>query len=346
MPEPKFVTFREQTTGRINDLLIDEHGACAATQNLLSYLAGALLNYKEEGIEFTPSVVLCDSIEGFLKAFPGAVFHLIGNAPLDPSSGPRILKECAPISNRNWFIFIERSDKGHARYGVFTYFRSPTAIPLHEGITIDPTQFAILTKKVSSNTIEMRGAKGSHLTLVFSTVREGPSASDPIDRFSAACCAGIADNAKLKSYFARVLEDALTPSHGAILVCGGNVNLSVIPEMHDPVLVLPELDFKSAFAEYQSSDSAGSILNLQRCEELLQGFIRCDGIVIFDTCGRVIAYRVFFRPGAGTAHNDSASVGGTRRRAFEGIKAMVGTQFKSVLFRSQDGLTLYHGVNE
>jgi hypothetical protein len=49
MPVAISVTFRDQTTGRINDLLMDEHRACAQSQNLLGYLAGALLNYKDEG---------------------------------------------------------------------------------------------------------------------------------------------------------------------------------------------------------------------------------------------------------------------------------------------------------
>jgi hypothetical protein len=49
MPESRFVTFRDQTTGRINDLLEDEHKPCAPTQNLLAYLAGALLSYRDEG---------------------------------------------------------------------------------------------------------------------------------------------------------------------------------------------------------------------------------------------------------------------------------------------------------
>ncbi len=172
MPRSVVVTFRDQTTGRINDLLIDEHKACAQSQNLLGYLAGALLDYKDEGVEFTPSIIMCDSLEVFLRSFPGSVAHTIGTARLDPTSGPRILKDCGPLSSQNWFVFIERTDATEIRYGVFTYFRLPTAIPLHEGITIDPTHFCVLLRKVSSSTIEIRGAKGSVLTLIFSTVRE------------------------------------------------------------------------------------------------------------------------------------------------------------------------------
>src|ERR1700685_4488687 len=112
MPEPKSVSFRAQTTGSINDLLMDEGQASADTQNLLSYLAGALLTYKDEGVEFAPSVLLCGSIQDFLTAFPGSISHTIGRAQFEPSSGPRILKDCAPLSSRNWFIFVERADGG------------------------------------------------------------------------------------------------------------------------------------------------------------------------------------------------------------------------------------------
>lgn len=345
MPTAASISFRDQTTGRINDLLTDEGLICAKSQNLLSYLAGALLNYKDEGVEFTPSVVLCSSIQGFSKSFPGAVAHNVGVAPLDPASGPKILKDCAPLSNKNWFIYIERNDDVEVRYGVFTYFRLPTAIPLHEGVTIDGSQFAVLIRKVSATTIEMRAAKGNILTLTFSTVRDGIGNGAPIEAFSAACCSDVKDERIKKDfglYFLHVLQDALTSSHGTILVCGRNLDLTKVPELQDAVPVTPELNFQAAFSDYIGASSAGSILNLQRCEELLQGFFRCDGVVVFDTCGRVVAYRVFFRPGANSSA--AAVVGGARRRAYEGIKDLVGPNILSVLFRSQDGLTLHHGA--
>ncbi len=346
MPEPISVTFRDQITGRINDLLIDEHQACAQSQNLLGFLAGALLNYRDEGVEFSPAVVICDKLENFLRAFPGSVAHTIGNALLDPSSGPRILKDCGPLSSTSWFIFIERVGDGRVRYGVFTYFRLPSAIPLHEGIAIDTTQFCILLRKTSSNSIEIRGAKGNRLTLIFSTVREAVTSGAPIEKFASSCCAGINEDGKradFQVYFARLLESALTISHGTILLCSNGLDLAAVPELQDAVPVSPLLDFYAAFSEFQSANTAGSILTLQRCEELLQGFLRCDGMIVFDTEGRVVAYRVFYRAteGGGTA---TPIVGGARRRAFEGVKGLVGEQLLSILFRSQDGLTLHHGA--
>jgi len=346
MPENASVTFRDQTMGRISDLLADEGLACAQSPSILSYLAGALLNYTEEGVEFTPSVVLCVSLENFLKSFPGAVAYRIGDLALDAASAKKILKECAPLTNKNWFIFIERINDHECRYGVFSYFKLPTAIPLHEGITIDPTQFAVLTRKVSTNTIEIRGSRGNILTMIFSTIRGAATAGNPIDSFCGACCADIVDSSTTRSfraYFSRVLEEALTSSHGTILICGRNLDLSQVPELKDAVPVEPKLDFRAAFMEYDESKSAGSMLNLQRCEELLQGFLRCDGIVVFDAHGCITAYRVFYRHHAGAAPIPAVD-GGARRRAFEGIRMLVGPHLLAALFRSQDGLTLHHGA--
>src|ERR1700676_3252994 len=108
MPEVVSLTFRDQATGKINDLLMDEDKACAATQNLLAFLAGSLFDYKDEGVELLPEILLCDSIKEKLQSFPGAVTHHVGEASFDPGSGRQILKDCARLSSTNWFIFIER----------------------------------------------------------------------------------------------------------------------------------------------------------------------------------------------------------------------------------------------
>lgn len=343
------LTFRDQTTGRINDLLSDEHRPCAQSQNLLSFLAGALLNYTEEGVEFTPSVILCDSLANVLQAFPGAVAYAIGTAPLDPSSGPRILKDCVPLSSRSWFVFIERRTDGQVNYGVFTYLRMPTAIALHEAITINTTEFCILVRKLGVNTIEMRGAKGSRLELIFSTVREPISASSPVETFAACCCGDLPNDqhkADFRVYLTRLLEGVLSSSHGAILVCAKDLQLASVQEMQDAVALQPPLDLRASFSALQAGHTAEALLSLQVCEELLAGLLRCDGIVIFDTAGRVTAYHAFFRPtGSPGAGGAAEVVEGARRRAFEGIKNLVGKDnaIRWVLFRSQDGQTLHHG---
>lgn len=347
MPQPTLVSFRAQTTGGISDLLKDEGLTCAESQDLLSYLAGALLSYKEEGIEFLPSIVLCNSIKDFLTAFPGSIHHLIGKAALSGESGPRVLKDCAPLSGSNWYIYIERDQENHTiEYGVFTYFKTPTAIPLHEGVEIDSEKFSILIRKASTNTIDIRGSKGHSLILLFSTLREITDSTQPINDFAGMCGDRIEDEdmkAEFSLYFFRLLDALLTSCHGTILACGNDIDFGALPEMEDAVHVKPLIDFFSAFSDFKTSNSADAILSLQRCEELLRGFLRCDGIILMDGFGRVSAYRVFYKPAENAGEANAQVVGGARRRAFEGLKSLVGVQLDSILFRSQDGQTLFYG---
>jgi hypothetical protein len=65
-------------------------------------------------------------------------------------------------------------------------------------------------------------------------------------------------------------------------------------------------------------------------------------MIVFDTMGRITSYRVFYQPQNEEPAIQSV-VGGARRRAYEGVKTLVGRPLMSVLFRSQDGLTLFHG---
>ena len=64
-----------------------------------------------------------------------------------------------------------------------------------------------------------------------------------------------------------------------------------------------------------------------------------DGMVAFDHTGQILAYRVFFKGDI----TDIRVVGGARRRAFEGVKTLLGATITSALFRSQDGHMIYAG---
>jgi hypothetical protein len=80
---------------------------------------------------------------------------------------------------------------------------------------------------------------------------------------------------------------------------------------------------------------------------LLHGLLQSDGIVAFNETGQITAYRVFYKPPKGSEDASKAKAtvsGGARRRAFEGVSALVGPSLKSALFRSQDGHTMYAGA--
>jgi hypothetical protein len=327
MPSSTTLTFRNQTTGSINDLLQDENLQCVQSQNLLTYLVGALVNYKEEGVDLSPSILFCESVDRVFEAIPGVVRYQIGEASLSPEAGPQILKDCAPLAGRHWLVFIERKNPDQMAYGVFSYPVLPTALPLNEAITISESGFTVLIRTISPNTVEIVGARGSRLVVVFSTIREhtGP-ATDPVGGFVASCCRDIAETPSTEGftrYFTQLVERALTTSHGTMLVCTDKIaELLAAPQFRDARAVEPSLDLVDAFAEYQRSPSAEAIVRLQSYEELLIGLFRSDGIVVFSTSGAVLAYRLFFRLPEEVPSSGTTIVGGTRRRAFEGLKAL------------------------
>jgi hypothetical protein len=301
------------------------------------------------GRRVIPFTLILRKHRSVFEGIPGVVRYQIGEGPLSPETGPQILKDCAPLAGRHWLVFIERKNSDKIAYGVFSYPLLPTALPLNEAITISEGGFTVLIRTISPNTVEIVGARGNRLVVVFSTTREQPGvATDPVSGFAASCCRNIEEKPSTESfrrYFTQLIERALTTSHGTMLVCTENIaELLAAPEFRDACAVEPSLDLVGAFAEYQRDPSAEAIVRLQSYEELLIGLFRSDGIVVFSTSGAVLAYRLFFRLPEEVATSRTAVVGGTRRRAYEGLKGLVGSRLVAALFRSQDGLTLHHGA--
>jgi hypothetical protein len=241
MPSSTTLTFRNQTTGSINDLLQDENLQCVQSQNLLTYLVGALVNYKESidlpcwgigelqrgGRRVIPFTLILRKHRSVFEGIPGVVRYQIGEGPLSPETGPQILKDCAPLAGRHWLVFIERKNSDKIAYGVFSYPLLPTALPLNEAITISEGGFTVLIRTISPNTVEIVGARGNRLVVVFSTTREQPGvATDPVSGFAASCCRNIEEKPSTESfrrYFTQLIERALTTSHGTMLVCTENI---------------------------------------------------------------------------------------------------------------------------
>jgi hypothetical protein len=328
----------------------DEGLVCGQTQGVLAILVGALANYKEEGVVLTPTVLICDSIDDVLKSIPSSVKYQIGMAELDQNSARKILKECAVLAAGDWFIYIERSSGGY-RFGVAASSGGPISVSLTEVVRIRSAGFAIIVRRIAESTVELVGAKGHELSLVFSTVREAPaqSADEAILKFSRECAAAIEESeekGKFILYLSRMITRVLEASHGTILVCFTDGRLDAVEELKESIALSPAMPLYQPFCDFLISQSGEALLRLQNFESLLRGLVNSDGVVAFSDSGEVIAYRAFFRPNAVPAENAPGVpaemvIGGARRRAFEGITQCIGAALSCALFRSQDGLTLF-----
>lgn len=365
------VSIHRTTTGGVSDFLDDEQFECIASMKLLSFLAGALLRYEEEGVELSPQVVLCQSIETISQSFPGGKFYVIGSGDFSAELGKRVLKECAALARNGWVVFVERVNATKVRYGVFSYLASPTSLSLRDMIGVDDQTFAVLIERTDRSNVRLSGSKGNVLDVAFSTAREETTSDDDAIAKFARSAAPAATGATLR-YMTGLISRLLAESHGTILACADGPILSV-PGMTDAVSLEPPIEVISVFEDFHTTGTADALMELQRMESLLSGLMQSDGIVVFNPLGEVSAYRVFYRPppekvtarqGVGRREwlkilswgarrrqkveapspaKPASVTGGARRRAFQGVSALVGSGLKGALFRSQDGLTIFVG---
>jgi hypothetical protein len=214
-------------------------------------------------------------------------------------------------------------------------------------------ELAVIVEAVDPKTVLFSGSRGTTLRIAFSTTRFSKDDANELPQFRDLCCSKCSSS-EFKIFFHSLLERSLNESHGTILVCQSSGPITKVKGMNDAVLLNPPLNLADAFMTYKTHGDANSILELQRSEALLIGMLQSDGIVVFNDQGAVTAYRVFFketrttsekRTEAGGARNKTpAPLGGARRRAFEGLKSLVGSELLGALFRSQDGVTEFKGV--
>jgi hypothetical protein len=335
------VSLRVSTRGEITEFLEQEGRACAYSNQVLSGLIGKLWNYREEGVELSPSIVISDNIAAFGRALPGFSRIQLGCCDATEDAAKRILKDCAPLTGESSLIFIERKDDGkQLSYGIFSFLRTPTAIGIEEALLLDGTQFAVLVKKSAPTTLQLLGSRKNSVSILMSTLRESDNSAKEIERFIADAVGGIDDpEGRFRNYLKRLFDRELSACHGTILICAASDAYPDLDSISDRILLEEGIDFFGHFEDFLKENGAEQLLKLQRAEDVFRGFLGCDGMILFSNTGKIIAYRVFFR--AAKADHEKAVVGGARRRAFAGVSALKTNDLKSALFRSQDGTTEY-----
>jgi hypothetical protein len=99
--------------------------------------------------------------------------------------------------------------------------------------------------------------------------------------------------------------------------------------LKDCVVLEPPLDICTEVVAVK--DDAKAIPDLDALSDLVCGMFCSDGIVIFDTRARVLAYNAFIRAKVTDVE------GGARKRAYQALCLKKGKGLVAVFFQSQDG---------
>ena len=342
--EKTIVSLHVSTRGELADFLEREDKDCAYSNKVISGILGKLWNYREEGVELSPSIVFTDDIVTFSKKLPGFSRLVIGKCISSEDAAKKILKDCAPLTGESSLIFVERcGDGAELEYGIFSFLRTPTAIGIEEALTLDDTQFAVLVKKSSPTTLQVMGSKGNSVSIFMFTTQEDDTSDTEILKFIRDITSEInSDTENFKKYLEKLLFRELAECHGTILLCASDDVHENTPCISDRISLDEHINLLGLFETFCQSNDVDSLLQLQRAEDLLKGFLLCDGMITFSTNGQIQSYRVFYE--AVDSGEAQQVVGGARRRAFSGIASLQSNELKSALFRSQDGTTEYKVV--
>jgi hypothetical protein len=344
----KVVTFRAGLKTPIGDLLTDADMVCPETEESLVALVTALADYREEGRSLFPRVLICDDLDKVLRNVQGSNPILIGTGSRGTDTVLRALKKCAPLADNSWAIWIDRKPD-HFDYGVFRE-PAPTALDLRQTLIDTPPGEglrALLVAQFGPRVVELIPAGKPGLRIHLSGSREDQvSAGDFIQRVVDWSCSDLTDENSRYSYVSfcsTVLRDILRKGHGALIAVAPHDQKLLVGASEDAVVLDPPIDVATLVKAHAEAQTSSALTELLGSASLIAGMLGSDGITVFDTAGRILAFNWFIQTDV-TKLTPRDQIGGARHRAFSALKGLVDAgQLCGAFIRSSDGAEQAHG---
>lgn len=313
-----------------------------ATPQALTALVVMLADLREEGAVLIPEIFLCDSLDETLKLLPVKEVLQIGKQVEPARAIAEAVKKCAPLAIGGWCIYIAKSQDAYV-FGVFRGSLSPLSIPVEQTLFTEPRKTISLVRllRTASGCIEIRNHQGD----VYSMLLSDRPATSPLPHANAKnlvalICAKTKDDVResTATYLEKIIRLALNACHGTIVVVIKNTKLPAY--LSDGVVLQKPLDLSDAVRKLRNGEAeAEHVLNANAA--LVKGMISSDGITVFDSSARLVAYNCFIPSPNKVA--GKVVIGGARTRAFEALTSKVGKQLTCVFMQSQDGWTKFEG---
>lgn len=340
MATEKSISFRAQLKSNALDLISAIGWNCGHTTELIAGLVSKLAAYTEEGVHLAPAIFICSSVSELVKR-AGTGEHV----PLSPPGIPtgtaagQILKAAAPLCGGYWHVYVERAKNGETlQFGVFCGSSDPSALTVEQVVLEEFTrEFPVVQVAQSSlNKVEVRTNAGDAVEFRFTDEKDVNELTGREDLVTLAKTIA-RDVAESKEEFVglalRLLTDAIMKSHGTLIAVVAK-GQGIPAALGDVITFQHPIDLHSRLLAHTAEGrTAVSVSNLQVAADLLRGLISSDGIIVFDSAGRVLGYRGFIVGGEDAVLLE----GGARARAFRAMKNLVGIDFLAAFFRSQDG---------
>jgi len=343
---PNAYSIRQSLQGALQDFVRNCGFENVHLEEIIRELVGMLASYREEDAPLFPEVFVFSSPNGLTALAPSSAQVTLGTAPLAADSASAIVKNCAPLAASGWAIFVVR-EGDTLRYGLFRSIRHALALGAEESMLgLGRDEPVMLIRNRGHLTVDLRSTIGHRFTVTLTTTAAKASALESdVETFVAAATMALAEGEDFRAYLRRLLTDALQCCHGTLLAVVAAQPDNIDATLRDGIWPGSRVALAELRAAAVKSRTADALADLIAAEMLLRGMINSDGVVVFGNDGSIVGFRVFLK-----ADDDEVTKlpdsGGGRRRTYELMKLRLGTKFKAVFFRSQDGETRCERSNQ
>lgn len=337
---PINITFRTQLLGGVSEFCHDSKLSILRNNLNLVELIVLLAHYQEEGAPLCPKVYITSNIDSLSAMLPGGEKHKIGSSTADAAGIKMALKKCAPLATGDWMLYIQ-DNHNNIEYGVFKGESNPISV-LVDQILLDKELETPVVKvfQIGSECVEISCNNGSkHYIFLNHRKEESPPPlqyfDELINSMTQSCSEKIQDS--VSSYLTKLIFEALRQSHGCIIAV---THQEVFPDFlaKDGVVLDQAIDFSALVSEIVVSKADSASIDSKGV--LLKGMLNSDGIVVFDTKGRLLGFNCFVK----TDVDDKDFVGGARKRAFMTLEKSLGADLTAIFMQSQDGWSDFKGI--
>lgn len=339
MKNGKPISLRPVILGEAVSFLEIEGMECLITQNGIVSLVNQLVNYREEGKDLFPKVYILDNIDLVLQSLPMSQHCFIGQGEKTKETMLRALKKCAPLTEADWSIYIQRNEDDFS-YGVFRAGTSLLSVSIEDFLIINGTEDlkVILLQQISDKLIEIKGVQNEPLIINFGG-REETNRS-PIENqfeFIKTLVKNVDSRVQEQTanFYKKVFNEILKVGHGT-LACTINSNRKIIPKkLQDGIVLKERINIPEIINELLEKDDLQANAKLNGFFTIIIGMMESDGITVFTDKGEVAAYNVFVKHPDSIAKTNTS--GGARSRTFLTLCKLIGKGLESAYIQSQDG---------
>ena len=306
----------------------------------LTEAADLIANYTEEGDRCYPEIVLTTVLEAALQPItPKQLVH-IATIPLDKLDLRPVLKLCAPHCAEGWIIYIEVSkEKNESTYGLLNAELTETAIPARSALLAGSKEPPLIYLSRRSHSVVRIESPSKEPLFVNLGVQKPVAVEDHSGPLAEVIVADLDLEAKTsaQTFFEKLLAQALREVHGNLVGVVPDTPKAITAAREaitdgkflDNPIDLGEPLVRAVGADRQLNFEAMPLLTARK--SLVKSFLGQDGITVFTTKGRIIAFNVFVKSGPDTTQ----IFGGARTRAFFAMQQL--GIFTVCFFKSQDG---------